>query len=466
MFVYQFAEAQKQPHLPYDRDLCNATWEEFNKQEYKGQVIQFHDEQRIVSAVHNGTDEQLFKKIKQVGYTRWKAMSDAMLRGDKEGRASLIRAVDSRIILVHDDPEQIKRPYSCKGFSIFHGTLRKWIKELHEERGIDPWMVSFPVEITVASDQDDPLKDVKSKIAYSWEPITSNNPATMVDRSPIFVIHPDLVSYDQEHGLRFIPSDPPLDPATLQQEPPDKPSQRFETRYNLESYVEHIGKMLKVYRDKKTTLAEQIQLAAQRLAAIPDYGISSEQFERAVLLAMALHDVGKLQVEWQNWSHAYQEKIGEPQPHKKMVVHTHYKPQEFEKHKEAEEALKKEKRPPHSSEGAWASWPIVLHALDKNEMLSRAVFTAIARHHAAFASTIVGYTLSPHSTEAIGGALQQIDVPGELSSLTTMGHPPFKKSGALDHRLIRNNDSREWLLYTLIVRVLRLCDGRSQEEGL
>jgi len=287
----------------------------------------------------------------------------------------------------------------------------------------------------------------------------------MVDRSPIFVIHPDPVSYDQEHGLRYIPPDPPLDPATLQHEAPDKTSQGFETRYNLESYVEHIGKMLKVYRDK-TTLAEQIQLAAQRLASIPDYSITSEQFERAVLLAMALHDVGKLQGEWQIWSHAYQEKLGEPQPDEKMVVHTHYKPGEFEKHKEAEEALKKEKRPPHSSEGAWASWPIVLHALDKNEMLSRAVFTAIARHHAAFASTIVGYTLSSHSTEAIGGALQQIDVPGELASLTTMEHPPFKESGALDHRLIRNNDSREWLLYTLIVRVLRLCDGRSQEEGL
>ncbi len=86
MFVYQFAEAQKQPHLPYDRDLCNAPWEELNKQEYKGQVIQFHDEQRIVSAVHNGADEQLFKKIRQMGYSRWEKMSAAMLRGDKDGR--------------------------------------------------------------------------------------------------------------------------------------------------------------------------------------------------------------------------------------------------------------------------------------------------------------------------------------------------------------------------------------------
>lgn len=465
VFVYRFAEGQKQSYLPYDENLCNATCEELNKQEYKGQVIQFHDEQRIVSAVHNASDEQLFKRIKQVGYRRWEAMSAAMLRGDKEGRANLIRAVDTRIIIVHDDPEQIKRPYSWKGFSIYHGTLRKWLKELHGERGLDPWMVRFPVELTIASNQDDPLKDVKSKVAYSWEPVTSNNPATMVDRSSIFVIHPDLVSYDQEHGLRFIPSNPPLDPAILQQEPPDKQSQSFETRYNLESYVEHIGKMLKVYRDK-STLAEQIQLAAQRLTTIPDYGISSEQFERAVLLAMALHDVGKLQVEWQKWSHAYQKEIGDPQPDEKMVVHTHYKPQEFEKHKEAEEALKKEKRPPHSSEGAWASWPIILHALDKNEILSRAVFTAIARHHAAFATTIGEYKLSPYSTEAIEGALLQINVPRELASLAAMGHPPFKESGALDHRLIRNNDSREWFLYMLIVRVLRLCDGRSQEEGL
>ena len=91
---------------------------------------------------------------------------------------------------------------------------------------------------------------------------------------------------------------------------------------------------------------------------------------------------------------------------------------------------------------------------------------AITRHHAAFATTICEYTLSPYSTQAIGEALQQIDVASELASLTSMDHPKFKESGALDHRLIHNNDSREWLLYVLIVRVLRLCDGRSQEEGL
>src|SRR5207249_10629466 len=122
--------------------------------------------------------------------------------------------------------------------------------------------------------------------------------------------------------------------------------------------------------------------------------------------------------------------------YEKMLMHTHYKLQELEKHKEDEEALKKERRPPQSSEGAWASWPIILHALDKNEMLSRAVFTAIARHHAAFAATIGEYKLSPHSTEAIAGALQQIGVAGELASLTEMEHSHFLTFGALDDRLI------------------------------
>src|SRR5437588_6191593 len=121
--------------------------------------------------------------------------------------------------------------------------------------------------------------------------------------------------------------------------------------------------MLKVYQNKNK-LAEQIQLAAQRLAFIPEYGISSEQFERAVLLAIALHDVGKLQVEWQKWSHAYQKAIHEPQPEHKMIVHTHFMPQQQPLHKHAEEELRQQKRPPHAAEGAWASWPIILEALD------------------------------------------------------------------------------------------------------
>jgi len=185
--------------------------------------------------------------------------------------------------------------------------------------------------------------------------------------------------------------------------------------------------------------------------------------ERDVLLAIALHDVGKLQIEWQDWAHAYQCAIGEARPREMMIVHTHNKPAEYSHHKEAEDQLKSMKRPPHASEGAWASWAIIARALDGDEWLSRAVFTAIARHHAPFAENITPYKLDAHGQVAVADALKLVDVDPGLASGWRPGAEGFVKHGAMQNYLIEEGDMRQWLVYVLIVRVLRLCDGHSLE---
>src|SRR6266568_8033280 len=459
--IYRFPDDTKQPHLPYTAALCNNTWTEFSQSRYNGQPLSFSDEQQIVSAVHNPTDEKLITKILQESYGRWDDMNAAIFRGEREGRTRLIRKVDSRMLLVHDNPLQILNPYAWRGFSLFQGTLRGWIKEVREEHEFRPWMIQFPVEIEAdpAPDKDDPLKDVKRMIEYSWERVTHEE---MIDLSPVFVVHPSLVAYDEERGFRLKPAEQALDIAALAQEPPGSVARQYETRYALENYTEHIEKMLSVYQ-QRSTLATQLSLVAQRLASNPDYGVTIEQIKRAVLLAIALHDVGKLQVEWQKWSHAYQQAIHEPQPEHKMIVHTHFMPWQQPLHKQAEEELRQQKRPPHAAEGAWASWPIIVEALDGDEWLSKAVFTAITRHHSSFASTIEKYILHEHAQEAIGEALTRIGLPRQLSTRTTMQERLFVKEGALDGKLLDSGDIQQWLIYTLVVRALRLCDGKSLE---
>jgi CRISPR-associated endonuclease/helicase Cas3 len=331
--IYRFPDDAKQPHLPYTAALCDNTWAEFSQNRYNGQPLSFSDEQLIVSAVHNPTDEKLITKILQESYGRWHDMDAAIFRGEKEGRARLIRKVDSRTVLVHGNPAQIRYPYSCRGFSLFHGTLRGWIKTLREEGTLGPSMIQFPVEIEAefSPNKDDPLKEANRPFEYRWEPVYHEG---MIDSSPLFVVHSSLVSYDEEHGFRLKPAEQALDIAMLAQEPPESGKRQYETRYALEDYAEHIGKMLSVYQ-QRSTLAMQLSLVAQRLASNPDYGVTIEQIKRAVLLAIALHDVGKLQVEWQKWSHAYQQAIHEPQPEHKMIVHTHFMPQQQPLHKQA-----------------------------------------------------------------------------------------------------------------------------------
>ena len=454
-------DALTRPYLPYSKALCEATWKAFSQDPYNGQALSFLDEQQIVSIVHNPTDEWLFTKLLNESYGRWQDITAAMFLGDKDGRARLIRKVDSRTVLVHEKPTQIRSPYDWRGFSLFHGTLRGWVHDLRESGQLAWWMIRYPVEIETdpSTGNSDPLKDVRRPIEYRWESVMHEG---MIDDSPIFVVHPRLVAYDSDRGFRLQPARQAITIAALEQEPPWSTANQFETRYALEEYAEHIGKMLSVYRTQ-SSLATQILLAAERLASNPEYGVTVDKIERAVLLAIALHDVGKLQVEWQYWSHAYQQEIGESQEEATMIVHTHYTPSQEPRHKEAEEALQSIKRPPHAAEGAWASWPIILEALDQDEWLSQAVFTAIARHHSSFSQRIVPYTLHACALQAIGDALDLIGLPRELSALTTMQASLFVKEGALDDKLLESGNSQQWLLYTLIVRALRLCDGHALE---
>lgn len=463
VLIYHLPDDGSQPHLPYDAARCAATWKTFSVPRYNGQALSFADEQQIVTRVHNQADLALLARIDREGHTRWKAMSAAIFQGEKEGRTMLIRKVDARTLLVHDNPEVIKNPYAWRGFSLFHGTLRGWYEQLQKTTGELPeWILKYPVEVPDVSEES------RHRTTYAWETVCSK---AHLDASPLFVIHPDLVAYDRQRGFRLLPVNTPgmVNIAELQQEPPPTVTKSLLlTRYDLESYAEHIAKMRRYYSESR--LEQQIHLAGERLERA-GYDCSAEQLAQAVLLALALHDVGKLQGEWQQWSHAYQKQIGDIVPEATMIVHTNYKPHDplvGPSHLQAEEIVSKRmkiQRPHHAAEGAWASWPIIVRALDGDEQLSRAVFTAIARHHSPFVDSASRYTLHPGSHQAIAEALAVIGLAGDTAGHLTMENRRILTSIHLEDRLIASGDSTAWLIYTLIVRALRLCDGHALEGG-
>lgn len=453
VFIYQLPADKTNAHLPYSAELCKASWEAFSAAKYNGQPLQFGDEQQIVSTVHNPTDARLFDLVKQESHARWQSMSAALFRGDKTDRSTLIRKVDSRTLIVHDQPEQIQKPYQWQGFSLFHGTLRGWLNRLTDLDGPDVgWYLRYPVEIP------DTSEDSRHQPHYDWNHYVTH--PIEVDLSPIFVVNPELVAYDQQRGFRLAPAEVAIIIQDLCQEPKQQPAgPLFSMRYRLETYVQHIERMLAFYY-RDSILAQQIKLTAKRLAS--GYSVDAIRFERAVLVAIALHDVGKLQQEWQEWSHIYQERIGDPVRPSVMIAHTNYEPRIYPLHAQVERAIRIP-RPHHAAEGACASWAIIVRALDNDEMLSRAVFTAITRHHAPFAVDVEPYTLHPDSQAAIADALALVGIPTRLATTIQMQGRRLPKGTALQNQLIRQDNAQEWLLYALIVRILRLCDGHAVE---
>ena len=428
-------------YSPYERALCQRTWEAFLQRD--GEVLDFSREQNLIDQVHTESDQQLLQKITQEEGQIWDQMTRAIAMGDTTVRRDLIRQIDSLTILVHDEPANLINPFACEGFSLWYGTVRGKFPELEtwrQKKKLD-WVLKYPVEVEEESESRRPPR-------YRWNIVYD---AEDLENAFVFAINPSLAAYDEQLGFRFVKHGA----GYTTQQPQLLEKQRENYTYHLESYADHIRTMMCVYhRD----LAERLVYAAQRLeekANFPSTGI-----DRAIRLAIALHDIGKLEKRWQAWVRAYQAEINEPLVDPTfMAVHTHT---ETPEHEAAAQRVKLQ-RPPHAGEGAITGAKIAHQILDGNEGLRRAVITAVARHHSAQTKSFEEYQLHDAADIALQDALNAVD----LDSNAAQHWLPNSPKTNLENQILRSlpdSSYLDWIAYFLIVRTLRLVDGKSQEE--
>ena len=334
------------------------------------------------------------------------------------------------------------------------------MNQLRDDLGLD-WALQYPAV------QGNEEKD--EEVAYRWFKAETLDD---IGLSLIFAVHPRLATYDAEHGLRLgLPSDgrytSPM--AIVRRQRPDYAG------YQLESYTAHIASMMRIFEGDpaaRNPLADG--RLRHRLAWIMrrfgeqdgDWHVPPELLERAVRLSLALHDVGKLSEGWQYFAIKYQEAIGEGRP-PFLVAHTHYE-RGNPIHEEAQKKTRRYKPSTHAGESASASVRLLFEALDGRAYpgLYRAAFTAIARHHSPGLDDAKPYRLHPRAGETVAEALV---VAGDASWrewarwLRTGEEAPNVRKYLPEAP--PEGDWAWWFQYFIIVRILRLCDGLSQEEG-
>ena len=263
------------------------------------------------------------------------------------------------------------------------------------------------------------------------------------------VINSRFCAYDDEVGFRINPSaqDWASKPGSLH-----IPNSQGGYAYKLESYQEHIGDMLRIYqRDFQSRLAF-IDARLGRLWGTPPRGL-----DKAIRIAIALHDTAKMDRRWQRWVRLYQQGIGEPiRDESYMAVHTHWNPDDPRCVAARNAADRREKRPHHAGESAIAAEPIIEGALAQDEPLVRAVITAISRHHSASAHSFDTYTLHPQAANAVARALALAGFPEQPPDLL-MTPPAVELEEMFSQRYFRQQ-----VLYLLVARYLRLTDSLSQ----
>jgi CRISPR-associated endonuclease/helicase Cas3 len=447
VYVYQAplnrkGERNYAPYLGEQATLSKKTWESLPS--FEGENMDFLAEQRLVNLVHTEVDGRMLDGLEQARYAHHQEMNRAIGEQELGLARKLIRNDDSVTVLVHPDPTAIENPYDLEGFSLFFGTLHGQFKEW-QEAGLPseevPWLLKYPREKEDGESEDRPTR-------YEWIQVRDHRE---LSRSPIHVVNPLLVRYDSDIGFRFATGGGFQSP--FQRTKAAGTGREQQRGYRRESYQEHIQKMLNVYQAR---LSREMTYAATRLEK--QMGLTTGALERAVRLAIALHDVGKMDRGWQGWAHEWQKRIGAPVAEDYMLAHTDYNPDD-PRHQAVEDEMPGS-RPPHAAESAVAVFRI-LHQLlgapgqdDPRFKLMKAIFNAIARHHSPTAGTYKSFALHQAAGETVAQVLRSIDPDGQAyKALVTNKHPQ-----PITGFLVQPDARDELLAYFLIVRALRLAD--------
>ncbi len=453
VYVYRVPERKDgRPNCaPYETAICERTWRALDKR--SGEILRFAEEQEVVNEAHEEADRAVLQAMQEDQGRTWVLITDALVFGEASARPELIRKVDSRTLIVYEPPEGLteESPFRYEGFSLWHGTLRKAVERLLEQAQMMglPWALRYPV-------QQRGEEDSRVPVTYRWMDVQDQDD---ISASLLFAVHPALVAYDAEQGFRLGVE------GNSRYRSPEAQRRRRDGggyTYALESYSQHIVAMRQVFEQR---FRHRLAWIASRLETQEGaWHLPAGLLERATRLALALHDVGKLEERWQRWAARYQKRIGEGHP-PFLVAHTHWEPYNS-LHCEARRAVRGKPRT-HAGEGAIASARLIWEALDgrSHRGLYRAVVTAIARHHSPSLREANPYRLHPQAQAAVAEALAAVGDAswGEWARWLIPEH----EAPNLEKRLLSPPPDESWvawLLYFTIVRILRLCDWLSQEE--
>ncbi|MEZ4861190.1 MAG: CRISPR-associated helicase Cas3' [Caldilineaceae bacterium] len=435
-------------YLPYPKSLCEGAWQSFLPR--SGQVLDFEDEQEVIDEVHTTSDRELLAAMQRQRGVLWQDIYAAMQEGAREQRRNLIRRIDNITVLAAPIPTAAGNPFRAQGFGLWRGTVKGLLRTLEEyaqewqpAEDAQNWLMQFPLATT--PNPDDPTE----LVTINWQEVTD---ASLLDGTALVVINSAFCAYDADLGFRIVPPEAGGWASAAGEFKQRNSQDGFS--YALESYTDHIGNMLKVYRRDFATDYAYIEQRLAQAWDLPPTGLT-----KAIQSAIALHDLAKMDKRWQRWVRLYQQGIGEPiTDDSYMAVHTHWSPIDATHRTAKQQADRQCKRPPHAGESAVAGAMIVAELCGHDD-LTRAVLTAITRHHSAQAHEFRDYELHPAAAKAAVAALALTDL-GPIQNALIAKAPPIR----LEDYLVEPQKFQALLLYLWIARMLRLCDGLSQED--
>ncbi|HIE44328.1 MAG TPA: CRISPR-associated endonuclease Cas3'', partial [Candidatus Omnitrophica bacterium] len=321
-------------------------------------------------------------------------LSEAAFTGNRKMAEEAIREVFSCEIAIHDNPSSLDNLYNLKTIKIHTGVLRKFFNENQPKM----WKIE---DNNIIFDE---APDIKPTEISNSEEIMPYG---------FYIVHPDYIKYKPGIGLLFEPGGENFE--CIEKIEHERP----EYDYKKETWVEHSQKTLRVF---ETILLPRYKFAIEKFGKAWD--MSFNDFIDKMKIAILLHDIGKLNREWQKkagWKEGE-----EPLAHSENKNITKF--------------------PSHAPISTYALSPLFY---EWGEQIGQAFYFAVAHHHSVRASKVPKYKLIDNWQKYI-------------KSLSFSGISKINQAGGRCDLASKfpemTNYSKLYRTYTLISRILRLSD--------
>jgi len=248
---------------PYEREIVEKC-KTYVIENWNGEIVGWNKELEVVNSLLSESFERIMKNEDRQWWIL-DSLAEAAFRGDKTRVEQNVREILNVNLTIHDDPSSLgnnilRMPWLSLDVRLLQREFR---------RGIRLWSLKW---------NDDEGGHPSPKI--SW--------AENVEPYGYYVVHPDFARYDAVYGLIFGESGRSL--TTI---PPEEFFNTIHREYHMETWFEHAMKCLDAFEKICIEESSTIELLARLLDS------EHKATCGTVSYAVGLHDIGKLNRDWQ-----------------------------------------------------------------------------------------------------------------------------------------------------------------------
>jgi len=414
-------------YLPYDKDLCQKSLEALSKYNSLNETVSNELVNSVLQEDENHKVENITANLYNVNKIR-----ESWRDCNKNHYRETIRDIQSiELILIDLENWENKKiiPWQYETISVFRWSFISWVKKLMQNKqDEDDWIIAKAVQ------GENSVFDFEwqDKDSYSLRRLSIENLKNHFE--PIFVNN----RYFNYTSAGFMVAENYNNIISPIKENIEKEKQII--TYKKDTFYQHNKALLNCFENE---FKPNLKFVFNELESFWE---KQYDWGKLIQLTICLHDYGKLNAAWQKPMKKFQKrKTGIDNP-TEVLAHTDY--DDTTDRKLAEECRIKSK-PAHAGIGAMQAYDIALDEYDEEEM-ARVISNTILKHHSPVSKSFADFSIADTGINEIQKLFKEYLLNGDF----------IKKGKEESLEDIALDKDKEWILYFLFVRILRICDQK------